>query len=100
MRWLYTDWKILENGVSVALGIGVEVLQLRGEGGGSQCIYIWFLCIYTLACESERFDAAFRAFLSVWAESLIFDPAELHFIKYKSIRVIRIRIRTYIIFLC
>ena len=53
LRWLYTNWKILENGVSDALGFGVEVLELRGGGGGSH--------FYTLAC--ERFDAAFRAFL-------------------------------------
>ena len=35
LRWLHTDWNTLENGVSVAFGFGVEVLELRAsEGGG------------------------------------------------------------------
>ena len=39
LRWLYTDWKTLENGVSVAFGFGVEVLELRGEGGEGPNLY-------------------------------------------------------------
>ena len=55
LRWLYTDWKTLENGVSDALGFGVEVLELRGEGGGSQFIHL------------RARDLTFRAFLSAYA---------------------------------
>ena len=37
LRWLHTDWNTLENGVSVAFGFGVEVLELRAsEGGGAK----------------------------------------------------------------
>ncbi len=40
LRWLHTDWNTLENGVSVAFGFGVEVLELRAsEGGGRTVIY-------------------------------------------------------------
>jgi hypothetical protein len=41
LRWLHTDWNTLENGVSVAFGFGVEVLELRAsEGGGPGRMYI------------------------------------------------------------
>jgi len=40
LRWLHTDWNTLENGVSVAFGFGVEVLELRAsEGGGPHILY-------------------------------------------------------------
>ena len=36
LRWLHTDWNTLENGVSVAFGFGVEVLELRASEGGGE----------------------------------------------------------------